>query len=343
MSSTIALADAEGFASAQARRTQVTIAGYAGHEAPVRAGLVDHDPTVRAAALSALERLGTLTSVDVASALDDTDLRVRRRACELATIIPVTSEASPQIDAILLRYLQTGDETMAELGAWSLGERHQQQSVDSQEAALRIPPEGSLPTGKPDWEPHTGLAGPISAALRVPPGGSLPTGKPDWEPHTGLAGPISAALRVPPGGSLPTGKPDWEPQGEGLGTGPSPEQGVDIPAAENRTMPENQTVVGNRTLAENQILAEIVRALAETVYRHPDALVREASVAALGCIGTDEAKAPILHALADKATVRRRAVIALSAFEGDDVEAALAQASGDRDWQVRQAAEDLMS
>jgi hypothetical protein len=295
MSSTVVLSDAEdfaraeGFASAQARRTGVTLAGYSGNEGPVRIGLADHDPTVRAAALSALERLGALTSLDVASALEDTDLRVRRRACELATVIPVTSEAPHQIDAILLRYLQTGDETMAELGAWSLGERHQQQSVDSQE---------------------------------VP---------------TGLAGPISAALRVPPGGSLPTGKPDWEPQGDGLGTGPSPDQGVEIPAAENRTMPENQT------MAENRILAEIVQALAETVYRHPDALVREASVAALGCIGTEEAKAPILHALADKATVRRRAVIALSAFEGDDVEAALAQASGDRDWQVRQAAEDLMS
>jgi HEAT repeat protein len=262
MPSTVALSDAEGFASTQARRTQVTIAGYAGHEAPVRAGFADHDPTVRAAALSALERLGTLTSVDVASALEDTDLRVRRRACELATIIPVTSEASPRIDAILLRYLQTGDETMAELSAWSLGERHQQQSVDSQEAALRIPPEGSLPTGKPDWEP----------------------------------------------------------QGDGEGT-----------------------VSDTISETENQTLSAIVQALAETVYRHPDALVREASVAALGCIGTSEAKAPILHALSDKATVRRRAVIALAAFEGDDVEAALAQASGDRDWQVRQAAEDLLA
>jgi HEAT repeats len=272
MSSTVVLSDAEdfaraqSFASAQARRTGVTLAGYSGNEGTVRIGIADQDPTVRAAALSALERLGALTSLDVACALEDTDLRVRRRACELATITPVTSEASHQIDAILLRYLQTGDETMAELGAWSLGERHQQSSVDSQENP-----------------------------------------------------------------------------GNGLGTGPSPDQGAAIPAADNRTMPENQAVVENRTLAENRILAEIVQTLAETVYRHPDALVREASVAALGCIGTEEAKAPILHALADKATVRRRAVIALSAFEGDDVEAALAQASGDRDWQVRQAAEDLLS
>jgi hypothetical protein len=48
-----------------------------------------------------------------------------------------------------------------------------------------------------------------------------------------------------------------------------------------------------------------------------------------------------LGALADKATVRRRAVIALAPFDGDAVDAALARAREDRDWQVRQAAEDL--
>jgi hypothetical protein len=40
--------------------------------------------------------------------------------------------------------------------------------------------------------------------------------------------------------------------------------------------------------------------------------------------------------------VRRRAVIALAPFAGPDVDAALAAASQDRDWQVRQAAEDLL-
>ena len=74
---------------------------------------------------------------------------------------------------------------------------------------------------------------------------------------------------------------------------------------------------------------------------HPDALVREAAVAALGAIGDPAGKPAVLTALADKATVRRRAVIALAAFEGPDVDAALATAKEDRDWQVRQAAEDL--
>jgi len=74
---------------------------------------------------------------------------------------------------------------------------------------------------------------------------------------------------------------------------------------------------------------------------HPDALVREAAVAALGSIGDAAGLPAILAALEDKATVRRRAVIALAPYDGDEVEAALAQAREDRDWQVRQAAEDL--
>ena len=64
-------------------------------------------------------------------------------------------------------------------------------------------------------------------------------------------------------------------------------------------------------------------------------------MAALGAIGDDAGLAAILGAMGDKATVRRRAVIALAPFEGPEVEAALAQALTDRDWQVRQAAEDL--
>lgn len=72
-----------------------------------------------------------------------------------------------------------------------------------------------------------------------------------------------------------------------------------------------------------------------------DALVREAAVAALGSLGDERGLPAVLRAMADKATVRRRAVIALAAFEGDEVEAALERALDDRDWQVRQAAEDL--
>ena len=70
-------------------------------------------------------------------------------------------------------------------------------------------------------------------------------------------------------------------------------------------------------------------------------LVREASVAALGAIGDDRGLPAILTGCTDKPAVRRRAVLALAPFDGDEVEAALAAALVDRDWQVRQAAEDL--
>jgi HEAT repeat protein len=84
-----------------------------------------------------------------------------------------------------------------------------------------------------------------------------------------------------------------------------------------------------------------VAALAVLATEHADALVREAAVAALGAIGDDAGLPAILQATGDKATVRRRAVLALAPFEGAAVDAALAAALDDRDWQVRQAAEDL--
>ena len=84
-----------------------------------------------------------------------------------------------------------------------------------------------------------------------------------------------------------------------------------------------------------------VMVLAALAGAHDDPLVREAAVAALGAIGDEAGLPAILAATADKATVRRRAVLALAPFEGPEVDAALARARQDRDWQVRQAAEDL--
>jgi len=85
----------------------------------------------------------------------------------------------------------------------------------------------------------------------------------------------------------------------------------------------------------------VVARLGEIATSHPDALCRETAVAALGAIGDEAGLAAVLAATADRATVRRRAVLALAAFSGPDVEEALERAAGDRDWQVRQAAEDL--
>ncbi len=74
-----------------------------------------------------------------------------------------------------------------------------------------------------------------------------------------------------------------------------------------------------------------------------EVLVRESAAAALGAIGDERGLPAILTACADKPTVRRRAVLALAPFLDDErVRAALAAAVDDRDWQVRQAAEDLV-
>lgn len=89
--------------------------------------------------------------------------------------------------------------------------------------------------------------------------------------------------------------------------------------------------------------AAVVARLAELASGHADALVREAAVAALGAIGDPAGLPAILAATGDKAAVRRRAVIALAPFDGPEVDEALSRASTDRDWQVRQAAEDQLA
>lgn len=83
--------------------------------------------------------------------------------------------------------------------------------------------------------------------------------------------------------------------------------------------------------------------LASTGSGHRDPLCREAAVAALGAIGDPSGKQAVLAALADKPAIRRRATAALAAFDGADVEAALRRCLEDRDWQVRQVAEDLLA
>ena len=90
--------------------------------------------------------------------------------------------------------------------------------------------------------------------------------------------------------------------------------------------------------------ASAVEALIGVVRQHDDALCREGAVAALGAIGDRRGLDAVLAAASgDRPAVRRRAVVALAAFDGPDVDAALRAALEDRDWQVRQAAEDLLS
>jgi HEAT repeat protein len=95
---------------------------------------------------------------------------------------------------------------------------------------------------------------------------------------------------------------------------------------------------GEQQLVDDDVLSKLIHLGVAS----PDALIREASAAALGAIGDPRGLPTILHACNDKPTVRRRAVLALAPFDGENVNAALQAALTDRDWQVRQAAEDVV-
>jgi HEAT repeat protein len=170
--------------------------------------LSDAAPSVRATALGALDRLGSLTDEDVRLALRDEAPQVRRRGFELAAGLP---------DVDILYGLEDVDPSVVEMVAWALGERGDPSSVSA------------------------------------------------------LAALVSAS------------------------TG------------------------------------------------HADPLCRESAVAALGAIGDPKGLPPVLGALEDKPAIRRRAAVALAAFVGPEVQAALHRCLEDRDWQVRQVAEDLLA
>jgi HEAT repeat protein len=187
------------------RRTAVIVAGHRGDVATILEHVADHDGAVRAAALTALERAGSLTDDLVIGAFDDAEPAVRRTAAELAG-------KRPDID--LRPLLHDDDPTVVEIAAWACGEQ-------------------------------VTVGGPVLTTL------------------------ISLATE------------SAEP------------------------------------------------------------LVREAAAASLGAIGDPLGLPAVLAACGDKPHIRRRAVLALAPFEGDEVEAAIDRALADRDWQVRQAAEDL--
>lgn len=191
--------------SARERREAVIVAGHRGDADFALAHLDDDDPTVRTAALGALDRLGIITREQITHAFDDAAPHVRRRAAELA---------GGRQGISLLALLDDGDPTVIEIAAWACGE---QESVDD----------------------------------------------------------------------------------------------------------------------------DVLDRLTVLATQSDEPLVREASAAALGAIGDERGLPAILAACVDKPNVRRRAVLALAPFEGPDVEAAIEHALADRDWQVRQAAEDL--
>lgn len=197
-------------ASGTDRRRAVAIAGHTGDIDCANRGLTDDDPHVRAAAIGALERLGALSEEDLAEALLDDHVAVRRRAAEIAARHP---------DVDLLGALSDDDPRVVEVASWACGE-HESNRVDVVDRLIELATEADEP------------------------------------------------------------------------------------------------------------------------------LVRESAVAALGAIGDVRGLDAIVAGTADKPAVRRRAVLALAPFLGDDeigrhVDATIDRALEDRDWQVRQAAEDL--
>jgi HEAT repeat protein len=92
---------------------------------------------------------------------------------------------------------------------------------------------------------------------------------------------------------------------------------------------------------QEQVHDDVLHELIGLATAATDALVREACVAALGAIGDERGLPAVLAGCVDKPAVRRRAVLALAPFDGPEVRAAWRAALEDRDWQVRQAAEDL--
>lgn len=183
----------------------VAVAGHVNDQRVAREGLRHADPTVRAIALGALQRLQRLTDADVSAALADHSAIVRHRAVTLAAQRPHISLAA---------HLADPDESVVEVACWACGEHE----------------------------------------------------------------------RAEP---------------------------------------------------------EIVDRLSGLAIEHHNPLVREAAVAALGAIGDERGLAAVLHGCADKPAIRRRAVLALAPFDGEQVEAALRAALSDRDWQVRMVAEVL--
>lgn len=125
---------------------------------------------------------------------------------------------------------------------------------------------------------------------------------------------------------------------------PAMPQPVEIPPLLDLLRDSDVTVVEAAAwalgeLGDTAIAGRAVAALATVGQTHADPLAREAAVAALGALGDAAALPAVLAACRDKPAVRRRAVLALAPFDGPEVDAALAVAADDRDWQVRESAE----
>jgi HEAT repeat protein len=112
------------------RRRAVVAAGHRGDRGTVEAARSDPDPSVRAARLGALDRLGSLRVADLGEAFRDPDPTVRRRAAVLGARCGGTGSRST-LPSLLSDRLEDGDPLVVEAAAWALGERRDRASVPS--------------------------------------------------------------------------------------------------------------------------------------------------------------------------------------------------------------------
>ena len=96
------------------RRRRAILAGHGADPDTARKLLADPEPLVRVAAIGALDRLGSLTSAEVAVALVDQAPAVRRRGLE-ATVTGHDGDPAPLLD--------DEDPLVVETACWALGER----------------------------------------------------------------------------------------------------------------------------------------------------------------------------------------------------------------------------
>jgi len=176
----------------------------------------------------------------------------------------------------------------------------------------------------------------------------LATGDPDARVRaTALGALVRAAPRsaAAPAWKIATGDPDPAVRRRAAETAPGLGRAAPVRALLRLLEDDDPWVADAAAFALGErprSSGRVVDALVAVARGHADALVRESAVAALGALGDPRGLPAVLDACHDKPAIRRRAVVALAAFEGPEVEAALTAARSDRDWQVRDTAEILL-
>lgn len=114
------------------RRRAAVMAGHLGDPLAAQTARTDASPSVRAAALGALDRLGLLDAADLGSALEDPSPLVRRRACELCATRPGVGVHR------LAGMLDDGDATVVEAACFTLGELGSRSGPDATAALASV-------------------------------------------------------------------------------------------------------------------------------------------------------------------------------------------------------------